>query len=482
MKKRILTLLLAGLMAMSAVGCNEPTENPNATGDPNGTTSPVVTDESGYQIVNETVYSLVAELNLRLEANTAGEPAKKLGFAAEMTRIKYGSRWSVVVYEGAEYYVMSEYLTTDDLGLKTFTAMSDTIVHATTAGVNVRLYPSTSTLIEGNFYKKLTRNETVTAIAQNSDWYQIRLDGKKYYVSKQYFAEGAMPSVNDLGDYVSKFNAGKLDTPTTMYISENSVRVRQYPSTEEYSSVITSYIKDTPVTVIAVAKIEGYKWAQVLALEDPDDPASNEVTAYIRYDMLSLAKGADNTKLESLITAYGFVDYDTNVQMFVASNAGGLRVRTSPIIPEGDNKNDNVYASLTAGQEVTAVAYGTGEYQDWVIISYSKDDTTRYHFVSKAYLTSNAGGVSSLTSESYKTYGLTLYTGTPTKTVKVGGAYTYLTPDLNLDNKSSTLAAGATVTVIAEGSYTNNNAITYSVYFVKDANGSYWFINQYKVS
>lgn len=472
MKKRILTLLLAGLLAMSAIACNNPTENPNLTGGNGVDTAPIVTDEDGFQIVNETVYALVDELNLRTEASTVGDAAKKVDFATEMTRVKYGTRWSVVSYEGVEYYVMTDYITTDDLGLKTFTPLTtEKIMHATTSGVNVRLYPSSNTMIKDNLLKKLTLNETVAVIAESADWYQIKLDGKKYYVYAEYFEEGEVPSINDLGDYKTKFENGKLETPQTMYIINDSTRFRTLPSTEDYSEVITSYASGTPVTVIAVAKVNGSKWAKVEAPIKPDNPAAGTMEGYIRYDMLSLVKEADNKKLESLLAAYTFEEFDEEKTMYVAKdNTKGLNVRTSP------STTGNVKGSLPSEEEITVVAYGTGEFEGWYMIEY-KDEG--YFFVSAAYVTEEKGGKASLTSDSYKEYSeLTAYAEPTKMVVKESGAIRFVAPELNDENQSGdALQAGAEVTVIAAGTYTKGT-MNYKVFFVKDANGGYWFINQ----
>ncbi len=476
MKKRILTLLLAGLMAMSAVACNNTAENPGTT-DPNAT-DPIITDADGYQAVNETVYALVDELNLRTAANTSATSPKQVSFATEMTRIKYSKNWSVVVLENTEYYVMSDYLTTDDLGLKSFTAVSpERVMHAITEGVNVRSYPTAHYLAnEKTFVKKLIMNDLITVTAENESWYQIRMDGKKYYVSKDYFEEGDVPSLADLGDFEGKFERDKFTTPKKMTLNSNGVNLRKYPSSKAYSQSLGSYSKGMEVTVLSITTINTEKWAQVQVLTDPGDPASAAFKAYIRADFLSNLAGVDNTKFETLISHFDLEEYTTPKKMWASADLGTtpLTVRSTPTT-EDDNKVGKIYK----GDEVTVYAEGKGNYAEWYLIKFSDDDTAEgYYFVSANFITLIQGGATTPKANDYEKYDSITACTPVTKTVVAGGAYRYLAPELGTDNKySDPLAAGTTVTVLAKGTYGSN----YSVYFIKDSDGNFWYIDQNKV-
>ena len=122
MKKRILALLLTGLLVMSAAACQKTTENPNLNGTTNHTTTTTGPDnppppQTGYTTVDEDVYA-VADIALRTSASTTEQPALTVPFKTALHRVKYSSSWSVVEYNNTEYYVLTSLLTTDDLEAK----------------------------------------------------------------------------------------------------------------------------------------------------------------------------------------------------------------------------------------------------------------------------------------------------------------------------------------------------------------------------
>ena len=469
MKKRILTLLLAGLLAVSAVACNKPEENPN-DGGTSGTGTTYETDKDGYKIVKETVYAVTDKLNLREKASTSSEKVATVDFGTVMTRLKEGDVWSLVEYEGEECYVMSEYVTTDDLNGENFTTCDPTEMH-TTASANVRKYPTKNSYVENNIVKTLSTGTTVTVIGESDDWYKISMDGKQYYINADLLDEGKVASKADLGDFEKKFEDAKLDTPKTMYATD-SLRIRQYPSTAEYSTVLGSFKAGTEVTVYSIVRIgtSGNKWAQIKINETVGDNSTPLITAYVSYDYLSEKKVGDNTNLDSLLEAYTFDELEEDLKMWVPETYSfNVIVRKTPSIPEGDLSNKK--GLLKPGEEVTVIALGTGDYADWCMISLGDEGC---YFVHADYLTTDENKQPMLTLNSALKYDGIKACEEVVKTVKISGGY-YINPLLNATYKRGDLAVDTQVTVVAQGKHES-----YDVSLIK-VGSAYWFVDSNKL-
>ena len=472
MKKRILTLLLAGLLAVSVVACNKPEENPNTTGSSDAG-STYITDSDGNRIVNETVYSLTNNLNLRNEASTTGEAAAKVDFGTVMTRLKAGDVWSLVEYEGEQYYVMSEYITTDDLAGSTFTTCNKEM--HTTTDANVRKYPTINSYVENNVVKTLIKGTTVTVVGENDTWYKIAMDGKHYYISASVLDDGTIPSINDIEGYESKFANNNLleNAPKTMYVTA-SLRIREYPSAvDAYSTVLGSLKAGDSVEVYSVARMnDGKKWAQIKILVDPADPASAKKPAYISFDYLSETKVGNNKELDSLLEAYTpyFKEVD-DITMWVPKSINSVNVRTSPYAPEGDVSNR--YKSLKSEEEVTVIALGEDKFADWCIVSLGEEG---FYFVNIEYLTTDESKEAMLTKNSALKFSGIQECEPVEKSVKSNGAYYYIKPELTSTYlRGEKIAADTKLTVVAKGTYKS-----FDVYLVK-VGANYWFIDQNNV-
>ena len=132
MKKRIVALLLAGILTASLASCtttkdrenstggteNVQTRDPNANGN-NGT--PIVTVT--WQEVNETVYVTASSVTLVGVENTS--QTAKASQMDRLTRVKIGSNGkSVVVKDNVQYTVDTKSVTAEDLLGEGFTTLT----------------------------------------------------------------------------------------------------------------------------------------------------------------------------------------------------------------------------------------------------------------------------------------------------------------------------------------------------------------------
>ena len=469
MKKRILALLLTGLIAMSAVACKEPIENPNLTGGSNNTSTTAapnqgITDPDGYTVVNETVYAVVDNLNLRAEPSSTAQIKYTVSFKTALNRVKFKNDWSVVKYEGGEYYVMTQYLMTE-----AFAACSETMHVNDAQGARVRRYPTTA---DNNVYKTLTQYTEVNVIGKTSQWCEILIEGSTYYVSANLLTSGATPKLTDLGDYSSKFAAGACNKE--MYTTSAQTNLRLYPSWENnYSPVKLTIAQGTKVTVIATANVNDKygEWAKVKVHADPADPNSSMIELYVRLSLLS-DNLVSNNNLDSLISHYGFERFEKT--FYVANTVeGGVPVRVDPTYPTTGDAYANCISYAKWPQKLAAlsvVAKGSFDGNGWYIVNYDGG----YYFVGTAYLTPDAAGKPILTLDAVLVKYSTLSACTATTKTATQGGYVYNTPVLN-GTKSFDLVAGTSYKIVAQGSYQG-----FSVYVFEDENGSCWFADQSK--
>ena len=493
MKKRILTILLAGLLTMSAVACaNNPSQNPGTTSGSNdnttatsgttGTTGTTGNNSGSYQDVNEKVYAVIDKLNLRTAPDTSASSLTGLtvNITTEMVRTKYNSSWSKVTYEGKEYYVSSAYLTTDDIGARYFTAHAAKTMYATDSNVRVRLYPTTHSELSKpeHIIKKLEKNDTVTVVGTSEKWYQISMEGKLYYVSVDYLSATEVSGQSSLGNYIEAFREAALPQAQTMYISTEQANLRLYPSNDNaFSYIIDTYQKNDAVTVVSKATINGTLWAQILVY-DAQDPAAPPARYYISHDCLTPVQGGTSIDLPTLLSQYPtFKTYPETVKMYVSNKVEtSMPVRTSPVLPNVDpaEKPNEYYANCLdsalwpkAKAEISVVAYGTGDHTGWYIISYENG----FHFVKAVHLTTNANGEPVLTLDIVLSTYTDLKQCTEEAMVILKDTNYYSKPTMKAEDKLGTYHANDRVTVIAKGTVG-----AYGVYVIKDANGNCMFI------
>ncbi|MBQ8140373.1 MAG: hypothetical protein IJ038_01615 [Clostridia bacterium] len=219
--KKFLALLLVLVMAFSCVlvSCNKDNEDPENTSDDDddfiglGTGTGTGTGTSGTGVetgnthtdftwtdVNETVYVSVARLSVRTDTLVSEETYKgTITFGQSYKRIKYNAQWSLIEYDGGEYYVSSKYVTTDD-GSVTFTNVDNKTVYVCAEkALNLREWTDASADAD-NIEVLVKRGValTQTGVSKNGKWVRVSYESKTLYCSANYVSETA-PTDDDTG-------------------------------------------------------------------------------------------------------------------------------------------------------------------------------------------------------------------------------------------------------------------------------------------
>lgn len=469
MKKRILALLLAGLLTASMTSCvssggkNDP-DNTKSTSSTTASPSGDGTVQDQLQDVNETVYTVI-NASLLTDTNATSATAV-LPALTELIRVKYSSTWSVVQYNGAQYYVASAALTADDIMGKGFTACEPTVMY-TTAGLKVRPYAS----LNDSYSKEiatLSINTAVTVIGTGTvgglDWSKIQYTDAnetvhEYFVSSRYLSK-TQGSSSDV-DYSEFFDAC---TETTMYINvESTVFIRSTPVYPSEDNIQESLSKNTEVKVIATGKGEYSGWSQIkypLKKQNPDD-WQEWGYGYIKTSLLSVVQGGEAASLETLLQAYGFEQITPAKTMYVANNVTShLNVRSTPDFAA----SGNTLGTVTTKQTVNVVGKGTYEGTFSYIITFENG----YGFVSGKYITSDPDGAPMLDLDAILAQ--YQFTEMEAKTYyAIKSTNCYLSPADKNNQTPKGLTAGTQVTVVARGKYNGADL------FILDFDGIYYF-------
>lgn len=482
MKKRILALLLTGLLVMSATACQKESENPQLGGTPKQTTATTATTPgpnipenpptTSYQDVNETVYALTNEVALRTSAETAEVPVLKVPFITELHRVKYNSYWSVVEYNNAQYYVLSSLLTTDDLAAKKVIPLTNAVVMHTTDNANVRKYPTTNALITKNIAKTLAKGTNVTVYAKGNGWCQVKFTGDStpYYISADLLKDGKLVTQAEIeAEMNSKFSfsSGNIKTMYVTNIHAESdgglLSYRTHPIVaDSYSFIIGSFVKGNAVKVTSIATINGSEWAQIIVDGKPG-------FYYVNTHYLSATQESAtdfHTDLSKLLGHYTqFKQYDSAKTMYASTKAeGGIPIRISPVNdPEFENVLEGAF-HFTKDGALTVVAYGTGDYVGWCVVNYRGG----YYFANISYMTPHANGtpIATLTDLLAKYKGLSTCNEQMTvkQTIK---SY----EDGELTKESGTYNVNDKVTVVAKGIVNGSR-----VYLIETSDRTYVFV------
>ncbi|MBQ9131605.1 MAG: SH3 domain-containing protein [Clostridia bacterium] len=476
MKKRILALLLAGLLTASLASCFNNSNNGDDTSG-NGTepsqTTPSIEDTTTppepitFKEVDETVYTVVdkAKLLVDPESTTGAVQVNKL---TEMRRVKVSTVWSVVEYMDEQYYVASASLTNADLMGKGFTACSpEKTMYVKTETLNVRTYASSEKY--SDVVDHLQRNDTVTVVAEGKEWSKIKVTGEGnavsyYFVFSEYLSatEYVDPNSIDFSSYFTACNPEK-----TMYAT-GSVRVRKNAHAE--SDELDVLVKDDQVTVVALGQIGESTWAKVKIVEAPDkegDP-ENIYFAYVNAKYLSDIKGGEVTvTLDDILAEYP--DY-TKLENALTMYANGICwVRSSPEIisqtkEDGSaNPDFNGVGNLAKAQQIKVVASG----DVWAIIQYGEDDALG--FVHMSMLTTDDKGepVHLSLAELLKLY--PNFSAITELTVYATGKVNCYTEPKVGETAAKSLEAGTQVTKVAISELDN-------WCIIRTADGAYYFV------
>ena len=484
MKKRMIALLLAGLMTTAALtscrvqgnfdnpGGTEPNQSNNqtTTTKPEDTYNPPSTT---FDETDELVYA-VSEIQLRKEATNSSTSLATIPVETELHCTKKSSSWYFVEYNGQEGYVSKTGVTKNKF--EPINEAGSKVMYANAKTINVRLYPNANASIEGSY----NRNDEVTVIAGNGDWYKIQYsEDKVYYVSADCLSDTKWVDPNDDSAYRDMF-APVTDKPV-MYTTDK-VNLRATPVTGTTENIITTLAKGREVTVTAKATLDnGSVWARVIVeiLPENEGDGIEKKEGYVSFDYLSIY--ADETTLDSLLSIYeSFTKREPATTMYIVVDST-IFIRSTPNFP-GKNDPDNYVETLGSTEEsirqLTVLADGTVDDVLWYIVEYTvkegeTEKTYRGFVGGKALqqLTTDPEGKPVLTLETF----LSAYSGkydvleTPV-TVTTKSANYYGTPDSST-TKVDTLAAGTEVLLVA---LEKGDAATWAV--IKYNNG-YYFVH-----
>lgn len=477
MKKRIVALLLAGLLTASMASCVTQTDRP----------TPEVTGTEAFQTreeeqtnppvpvtwidVDETVYVTASSMTLIGVENSSNTVVVKL--VDKLQRIKIGSnKKDIVVKDGVQYYADNAKLTNEDLLGEKMTACNKTTMYVD-GSVNIRKYASSDNSFS-SVIKTLSMNETVTVVAKGDKWYMIEYtegeNTNKYFVFADYLSNEQVTDPDDLSQYPAFED---LTTPKTMYVSTYALAFRKAPSRKATAQLFLS--EKAEVTVVATATIDGIGWSKVLVPKEASEGTGLDYyIGYVSSDCLAETKGGTSKMtLAQMLAQYdNFAALETAQTMYVvngdeATPVINLNVRSTPEFPK---EVSNVVGSVSSKDEVKVVAIGDAAETTWAMIEYGEGE---YYFVSYKYLTSDPDGEPAPLTLDQLIALYPAFTKCTEKTVYAKAEVNCNTAPEYQTEVAKKLAKGDVVTVVATGKV---NYVDW--YIFKTADGSYFFAGQ----
>ena len=242
-------------------------------------------DPSDFVVIDpsETVYVTTNDLNLRAQPSKNGSVVARLAFGTKLERIgKNAEGWSKVVINGNEYYVSSEYLTTEDVTGESFTSLEEPENKTVTADtLKIRTSPWMDDMDE-NVVGYLRKGDVVKCVAKSPDgyWYRIELtEGTFYYVGALYlsgYVPGPIipgnPDEPDQPDEPIRpaVEFTTLTEPVLMYAINKQGGVRVYAEPDNLTATVKTLTTGAAVRCVAVST-DGTWYKVVLA----DNPSAN---------------------------------------------------------------------------------------------------------------------------------------------------------------------------------------------------------------
>ncbi len=420
MKKRIVALLLAGLITTSLASCvvqgnnnqqNGTTPDQQTTTDPNHNVQP---PEQVWNDADKSVFTL-SDVKLRQEANTLGTALVTIPKETELHCTKASLSWYYVEYGEYKGYVSKTQVTEVDILGKYFTEVEggEQVMYAN-ANINIRLYPS-----EAEFSTKVggySLNDEVTVVASNGTWYKIKYvkDGveKNYYVHASCLAEGKVTDPNDDKPYADLFT--EVPGTPTKYVSVEGggkVNFRVAPSTDKNTTIIMSLSDGCPVIVLKTGIVNEAAWSYVAVLvtSDKEGVPDEYKYGYISSDFLSETSG--EMSVDELLALYPTLTKIEGGKTYYVLKEATITIRRTPKFP-ADGEESNSLSNPQSGKTPETVkaikVLATGEIDgtNWFFVEYVKKDgeneTLIRGFVGgKAleYLTTDANGNPTVTLE-----------------------------------------------------------------------------------
>ncbi len=478
MKKRLLALILAGLLTASFASCaaGDNGNDDDSTVDLGGD----LDDDAGLDSVEYTDVDLtlftVSEADLFSSTDESAEVLATIPVETEVHCTKRNAYYCYVTYDGQEGYVARKRLTSVDILAKDFTPVEggEKIMYVSTP-VKLRRYPSAE-LEASEVITTLAKGTSVTVLSTNEEWSRVEYrdeDGtlQKYFVFSECLTEDKLINPDDSSQWAHLFKT--CDPYLTLYTSD-AVNLRKAPFTEG-DTVIKTIPAESKVIVMAQATIADTGWSYVSVEIRPDTvgdaPYYKEGYMATKY----LISGASTSSLDDILETYtGITKLATETTMYATES---VNLRSTP---DFSSEANNVVRTLKNGEQVTVVATGTHDGRNCYVIKYdiNNQGNYRYYFVSARYLTTAEDGTPMLTLDIIRSdYSKFTVLETPRETTIKNTANCYLTPDV-VDNYETQLKADAAVTVVAEE--TGSAVNTWLV--VKTSDGALYFVAKANVN
>ena len=181
----------------------------------------------------------------------------------------------MVVYNGNQYYLSSDYVTTDDVTGGTFTTLDQPVNKTVTAyTLKIRKSPWMDPSDE-NVFGYLSRGDVVKCVAISPDgaWYRIEhTDGNYYYVGAKHLTGYTGTTTPDApgSDTPTKpaVTFTQLAAPVVMYTVNKTGGVRVYSSPDMLTTPATSLAASTAVYCTEISTDE--VWFKVTLAGQPN--------------------------------------------------------------------------------------------------------------------------------------------------------------------------------------------------------------------
>ncbi|MBE6589559.1 MAG: SH3 domain-containing protein [Ruminococcaceae bacterium] len=510
MKKRILALLLAGVLATSLVACvgggeNDPddetvdTENESSTDDEYTPSEDDLEADDFWVEETETVYTH-STAYLREEPDGSSDSITTISAATKLTRTKVSTTWSYVEYaneegETLEGYISNNYITETDITGSDFELVTggSQVVYSITETLNVRKYPIAAEYSTVMGYYSM--NDEIRVVATNGTWFKVSFEtdedtGETLY----YYVNATFVSTEIGGDPVAEnpYDAQfiEVNPPKIMYTNTAGLNLRSDP----VISSSTVIMKFSSAGIKVSVKKEGnvtdeygdvMRWSYVTAFLPPEkdgDPATTK-EGYIASEYLTEKALPDirNLSLAEILSLYPTFTSITPMNMYVVKNPDAdtsVRLRATPELTTGavDSQTSNVIGSISTKKDATvptAFKVVATNNKDWYITERTNEkNVTSYAFITSdpRYVTSDPAGNVKITLENltvaYPGYQLLDQPLTITATKTANG---YYTPNV-AKTVPYPMQAGAQASLVAMETGTD------PVWYVIQHNGTLYFV------
>ena len=506
MKKRIVALLLAGLMSATALAScvarnnnnnpngTEPNQNPptgQTTPDPNTNVNPPVIS---WQDVDKSVFT-VNDVTLREEASNNSTALASIPKETELHCTKQSTSWYYVEYEKEGQllngYVSKARVTEENILGTDFVEVTGGSYsrYVATEGLRKRLYPSDNDNIS-TVLGSHKLNDVVTVTHTNGTWSRIQgTDGKTYYLANRHLSEDKVTNPNDDSQYQHLFTPVNGEVGVKKYVSVEQggmVNFRTAPSTDENVTIILSLSDGCEVTLLKTGTVNGVEWSYVVVLvtSNKEGVPSEYKFGYINSSYLSDTSG--EMSIDDWIALYPtLTKIDGGMTYYVLKEAT-ITIRRTPVFP-AENEPSNSLANPQSGKNPDTIkaikVYASGEIDEttWFLVEYTKkegdkDVVIRGFVGGKAleYLTTDANGNPTVTLDDLIIkYPQFTKLETPTTVTTNGVANCYGTPDATGEVLGQ-LAQGAQVKLVAQ----EQGAFGFANWYVIESEGKLFFVGK----